>query len=112
MVVSDSGGRPVGRVAASRDFIVEERVRRMDRSGLVEAVTHMAANGGDLSSEEVGRVVDALFGTIDRAGAIAEALRAGKTVTLTGFGSFHQEDGEAGLRPGKALNEFVHGQVG
>ncbi|MGW5974436.1 HU family DNA-binding protein [Streptomyces sp. NPDC055186] len=84
----------------------------MDRSGLVEAVTQKAADGGDLSLEQVGRVIDALFGTVDRAGAIAEALRAGKTVTLTGFGSFHQEDGEAGLRPGKALNEFVRGQVG
>lgn len=84
----------------------------MDRSGLVEAVTRKASDGGDLSLEQVGRVVDALFGTVDRAGAIAEALRAGKTVTLTGFGSFHQEGGEAGLRPGKALNEFVHGQVG
>lgn len=46
------------------------------------------------------------------AGAIAETLRTGGAVTLVGFGSFHQEDGEAALRPGKALNEFVNDEVG
>ncbi|GGX23477.1 HU family DNA-binding protein [Streptomyces chryseus] len=97
--------------AASLVFMVEERVRRMDRSGLIEAVTHKMADGGDLSSEQVGRVIDALFGTVDEAGAIAEALRAGNAVTLVGFGSFHDQDGEAGLRPGRALNAFVHDQI-
>ncbi|MEU9579300.1 HU family DNA-binding protein [Streptomyces chilikensis] len=84
----------------------------MDRSGLVEAVTRKAAEDGDLTSEQVGRVVDALFGTVERAGAIAEALRGGQTVTLDAFGSFHHRNGETGLRPGKALDEFVNGQVG
>ncbi|MFB7037366.1 MULTISPECIES: HU family DNA-binding protein [unclassified Streptomyces] len=84
----------------------------MDRSGLIEAVTHKVADGDTPSSEQIGRVVDALFGTVEEAGAIAEALKAGETVTLLGFGSFHDEGGTAGLRPGKALDEFVHGRVG
>ncbi|MEU0133233.1 HU family DNA-binding protein [Streptomyces sp. NPDC006296] len=84
----------------------------MDRSGLIDAVGRRTAGGGELSPEQVGRVVDALFGTVARAGAIAETLRTGGAVTLVGFGSFHQEDGAAALRPGKALNEFVNGEVG
>ncbi|MFJ3818720.1 HU family DNA-binding protein [Streptomyces sp. NPDC090056] len=84
----------------------------MDRSGLIEAVTRKTANGDGPSPEQVGRIVDAVFGTVEEAGAIAEALKEGVTVTLLGFGSFHDEDGEVGLRPGKALDEFVHGQVG
>jgi DNA-binding protein HU-beta len=88
-----------------------KRVRRMDRSALVEAVTRKAAEGGDLSDAQVGRVIDAVFGTVEEAGAIAQALKEGQTVTLVGFGSFHHVDGEAGLRPGKALNEYVNDQV-
>ncbi|MFF5637170.1 DNA-binding protein [Streptomyces sp. NPDC012825] len=84
----------------------------MDRSGLIEAVTRKVADGETPSAEQIGRVVDAVFGTVEDAGAIAEALKEGATVTLLGFGSFHDEDGEVGLRPGKALDEFVHGRVG
>ncbi|MEU3556247.1 HU family DNA-binding protein [Streptomyces fragilis] len=83
----------------------------MDRSELVEAVARKTAEGGDLSDAQVGRVIDAVFGTVAEPGAIAEALKEGRTVTLVGFGSFHHADGEAGLRPGKALNEFVNDQV-
>jgi DNA-binding protein HU-beta len=75
----------------------------MDRSGLVEAVRQRTGTDGGLTSEDVGRVVDAVFGTVDAAGAI---------VSLDAFGSFHHRDGEPGLRPGKALIEFVNGQVG
>jgi DNA-binding protein HU-beta len=84
----------------------------MDRSGLVEAVRQRTGTDGGLTPEDVGRVVDAVFGTVDAAGAIAEALREGRTVSLDAFGSFHHRDGEPGLRPGKALIEFVNGQVG
>ncbi|MEU1484757.1 HU family DNA-binding protein [Streptomyces sp. NPDC005752] len=84
----------------------------MDRSGLVEAIGRKTADGGELPAEQIGRVVDAVFGTVAEAGAIAEALKAGRTVTLVGFGSFHTVGGEAALRPGKALNEFVHDQAG
>ncbi|HWU06856.1 MAG TPA: HU family DNA-binding protein [Streptomyces sp.] len=84
----------------------------MDRSGLIEAIGRRTAHDGELSADRIGRVLDAVFGTVGEAGVIAEALRAGRTVTLVGFGSFHQVGGEAALRPGKALNEFVHDQAG
>ncbi|KPC78195.1 MULTISPECIES: HU family DNA-binding protein [Streptomyces] len=84
----------------------------MDRSGLVEAIGRKTAAGGELPAEQIGRVVDAVFGTVAEAGAVAEALKAGRTVTLVGFGSFHIVGGEAALRPGKALNEFVHDRAG
>ncbi|MFF9689750.1 HU family DNA-binding protein [Streptomyces sp. NPDC014623] len=84
----------------------------MDRSGLIEAIGHKAAHGGELSADQIGRVLDAVFGTVGEAGVIAEALKAGRTVTLVGFGSFHQVGGEAALRPGKALDEFIHGRAG
>ncbi|WP_329035157.1 HU family DNA-binding protein [Streptomyces sp. NBC_00178] len=83
----------------------------MDRSGLIEAVGRRTADDGELSPERIGRVVDAVFGTVAEAGAIAETLRAGGAVTLVGFGSFHHADGGASLRPGKALDEFVNDQV-
>ncbi|GAA2947691.1 MULTISPECIES: HU family DNA-binding protein [Streptomyces] len=84
----------------------------MDRSGLIEAVAHRTAGGGALPPEDIGRVIDALFGTVTEAGALAQALKEGRTVTLVGFGSFRYADGEAALRPGKALDEFLHGDVG
>ncbi|PRH77846.1 hypothetical protein C6N75_18080 [Streptomyces solincola] len=80
----------------------------MDRSGLIEATLRKAADGGSgLGQEDVGRVIDALFGTVEHAGSIAEAVKAGETVTLLGFGDFHAEGGSAVLRPGKALTEFL-----
>ncbi|MCK8680796.1 MULTISPECIES: DNA-binding protein [Streptomyces] len=85
----------------------------MDRSGLIEATVRKAAqDGGGLGPEDVGRVVDALFGTVEHSGSIAEAIRAGQTVALLGFGDFHAEDGAAALRPGKALVEFLRGSTG
>ncbi|MFE7748778.1 HU family DNA-binding protein [Streptomyces sp. NPDC057428] len=83
----------------------------MDRSGLIEAVARRTADDAELSAERIGRVIDALFGTVAEAGAIAEAIRTGGAVTLMGFGSFHHADGGASLRPGIALNEFVNDQV-
>lgn len=84
----------------------------MDRSGLIEAVESGTAGGTAPSPEQIGAVVDALFGTVERAGAIARALKAGRTVTLVGFGAFQYEDGAAALRPGRALEEFLHDEVG
>ncbi|MEU9358968.1 HU family DNA-binding protein [Streptomyces sp. NPDC048301] len=83
----------------------------MDRSGLIEAIGRRTADGGEIPAADIGRFVDALFGTLGEAGVIAEALKAGRTVTLVGFGSFHDVGGEATLRPGKALNEFIHHQA-
>ncbi|MGR8007020.1 HU family DNA-binding protein [Streptomyces hypolithicus] len=80
----------------------------MDKNALIEATVRKATNGGrELSGEEVERVIDALFGTVERAGTIAEGLKKGKTVTLLGFGDFHVEDTRAVLRPGHALNDYI-----
>ncbi|MFI6106221.1 HU family DNA-binding protein [Streptomyces sp. NPDC093595] len=85
----------------------------MDRSALAEAVTRKVAQHGSTTTvEEAGRVIDALFGTVEQSGAIADALKDGRTVTLLGFGSFHPEDGTATLRPGQALVEYLQGTVG
>ncbi|MFB4426114.1 HU family DNA-binding protein [Streptomyces sp. QL37] len=84
----------------------------MDRSGLIEAVGRKTTEGGEVPADQIGRVVDALFGTVAEAGVIAEALRAGRAVTLVGFGSFHDVGGKASLRPGKALDEFIHDRAG
>ncbi|MFH9469650.1 HU family DNA-binding protein [Streptomyces clavifer] len=84
----------------------------MDRSGLIDAVARKTKSGSELPTEQIGRVVDALFGTVEMSGVIAEALKADRTVTLQGFGRFCLEDGDAVLRPGKALEEFLHDQVG
>ncbi|MEV0845662.1 HU family DNA-binding protein [Streptomyces sp. NPDC049954] len=84
----------------------------MDRSGLIEAVARGTAGEGAPSPGQIGAVVDALFGTVERSGAIAQALKAGHTVTLVGFGAFASEDGAAALRPGRALEEFLHDEVG
>ncbi|MEV6781700.1 DNA-binding protein [Streptomyces sp. NPDC051098] len=62
-----------------------------------------------MSQDDVERVIDALFGTVEQPGTIAQALRGGERVTLLGFGDFHLDGSEPVLRPGKALNGYVHG---
>lgn len=82
----------------------------MDKSGLVETVARKTADhGAEVSPEAVGQVIDALFGTVDRAGAIAEGLKRGETVALLGFGDFHVEQTRPALRPGTALRQYVNG---
>jgi nucleoid DNA-binding protein len=110
MVTSGSGQRLFG--SPLLHVVGGKWVLRMDRSGLIEAIGRKTAEGGALPADQIGRVVDAVFGTVAESGAIAEALREGRAVTLVGFGSFHHDDGEVFLRPGKALNEFIHDQVG
>ncbi len=84
----------------------------MDKTALVEAaVRKTAETGTQLAPEEVERVIDALFGTVETAGAIAEGLKRGETVTVIGFGDFHLEDSRPTLRSGQALNEYVNGTV-
>lgn len=61
-----------------------------------------------MSPAEVERGVDALFGTVDYAGAIAEGLKRGETITMIGFGDFHLEDSRPVLRPGHVLHENVN----
>lgn len=103
-----SGAAQAVRSRSPRVVVGGKWVLRMDRSGLIEAIGRKTAGGGGLPDEEIGRVVDAVFGTVAEPGVIAEALKDGRAVTLVGFGSFHDVGGEASLRPGKALNEFVH----
>ncbi|MCS0638676.1 HU family DNA-binding protein [Streptomyces sp. LP05-1] len=86
----------------------------MDKDALTRAVAAKTGNGGGgraLEPAVVGRVLDALFGTVERPGALAEGLREGGAVSVLGFGDFHVEDGRAVLRPGKALTEFLAGET-
>ncbi|GAA2458438.1 hypothetical protein [Streptomyces glaucus] len=85
----------------------------MDKAQLIETATEDASGQGErrLSPEDVERVLDAVFGTVQRPGAIARALRSGETVVLGSFGSFHSDDGTAAFRPGKALTEFLRGEI-
>ncbi|MFD8427971.1 HU family DNA-binding protein [Streptomyces coelicoflavus] len=82
----------------------------MDKTHLTEATASRAAgDGGDrqLDLEAVSAVLDAVFGTVEHPGSIAEALRRGETVTAGSFGSFHTEGDTATFRPGKALTEYL-----
>lgn len=85
----------------------------MNKHTLIEAAMSKATyGGGQVSAEQVESIVDALFGTVERPGAIAEGLRNGERVTIMGFGDFHLEGAEPALRPGEALNQYVRGSVG
>ncbi|MET8115196.1 HU family DNA-binding protein [Streptomyces prasinus] len=87
----------------------------MDRTHLIEATAGHAADSGDgrqLTPEHIERALDAVFGTVDHPGSIAEALRRGETVLLGSFGSFHGEGEEVSFRPGKALTEYLRGTAG
>jgi len=86
----------------------------MDKNALAEAAaSKTAGTGAELAPDQVERVIDALFGTVERPGAIAEGLKRGESVTVIGFGAFQiDDDSEVILRPGQALNEYVNGTVG
>lgn len=60
----------------------------MNKSELVDAL----ASAANLSKTDAGRAVDAIFGTD---GVIAHALKAGKKVQITGFGTFETKSREA-----------------
>ncbi|MCE7079623.1 HU family DNA-binding protein [Streptomyces sp. ST2-7A] len=80
----------------------------MDRTELVERTLDKAADhGAELSAEQTAQVVDALFGTLERPGSIAEVIRSGEAVTVLGFGTFEADDREAVFRPGTALVEYL-----
>ena len=74
----------------------------MNKSELVQAL----ASRADLSRAEASRAVDALF-SVDN-GIIAESLRGGNKVQITGFGSFEAKKREArkgrNPRTGKEIN--------
>ncbi|MEU9982842.1 hypothetical protein [Streptomyces sp. NPDC050856] len=83
----------------------------MDKSRLIEATTEAAGEGAarPLEAADVERVLDALFGTVERPGTIAQALAGGESVVLGSFGGFDRADGTAAFRPGKALTEYLRG---
>ena len=64
-----------------------------------------------LPPAEAAPLLDAVFGTVEHPGAIAQALRDGQTVSVGSFGSFRSDDGTAAFRPGTALSEFLQGKV-
>ncbi|MBP0457137.1 HU family DNA-binding protein [Streptomyces montanisoli] len=82
----------------------------MDKKELIEAT--LPKTGGGISADAVETVIDALFGTVETPGSIAEAVKAGEHVTLLGFGGFEPAEGDPSsavrLRPGKALVAFMH----
>ncbi|WP_344362351.1 hypothetical protein [Streptomyces gobitricini] len=87
----------------------------MDKSKLIEATAEKAASaesGRPMRTEDIERVVDTLFGTVERPGTIAEALARGESVVLGSFGGFDHADGTAAFRPGKALTEYLRGASG
>ncbi|MGW3866763.1 HU family DNA-binding protein [Streptomyces sp. NPDC005047] len=85
----------------------------MNKDALVEAAARKTAKpDAGVAREDVERVIDALFGTVEHPGVIAEGLKNGETVTMIGFGAFQlDDDSRAVLRPGQALNEYVNGTV-
>ncbi|MFF5157764.1 hypothetical protein ACFY3N_16165 [Streptomyces sp. NPDC000348] len=84
----------------------------MDKSQLARAGVRKAAERGhDIREEDAEQVIDALFGTVEMAGVIAEALKHGETVVAGSFGRFHTDGGTAAFQPGKALTEYLHGTI-
>ena len=61
----------------------------MKKSDLIDRVAEKA----ELSKAAAGRVVDAIFDA--SSGAIAEAVQAGKQVTIPGFGKFRSKERSA-----------------
>lgn len=62
----------------------------MNKSELRDAL----ANATDLTKKDAGNAIGALFGT-DRDGIIANELRQGRKVQITGFGTFEARDRKA-----------------
>ncbi|MFJ7149096.1 hypothetical protein ACIQVT_12980 [Streptomyces sp. NPDC100445] len=86
----------------------------MDRSRLIEMTARRAAEhpgGRQFAAQDVDEVLEALFGTVEHPGTIAEALKDQQTVTLGSFGSFHAGDGAAAFRPGRALTEYLRDET-
>ncbi|MFF9060899.1 HU family DNA-binding protein [Streptomyces sp. NPDC014882] len=86
----------------------------MDKSQLAEKTAHRAGDGGNgprLTADDVGLVLDTLFGTVEHPGTIAEALKGREAVTLGSFGSFQGADGAATFRPGTALTAYLRDQI-
>lgn len=95
----------------------------MNKSDLIQKLVERT----ELSRSEASRAVDALFGAEN--GIIAEALKGGEKVQITGFGSFEARRRDArtgrnprtgkeieigpsvnaGFRAGKGLRDYIGG---
>ncbi len=90
----------------------------MDKQQLIDRTAGRTEASGDgergerLAPQDVERVLDALFGTVEHPGVIAEAVRAGETVVLGSFGDFHGADNTVAFRPGKALAAYLQDGTG
>lgn len=67
---------------AARPFYLRERDETMKKSELIESIAEKAQT----SKAAAARVVDAIFDA--SSGAIAEAVQAGRQVSIPGFGKF------------------------
>ncbi|MGW6467743.1 hypothetical protein [Streptomyces rubiginosohelvolus] len=56
-------------------------------------------------------MIEALFGAVEKAGAIAEALQNGETVSDGSFGRFRNNSGSVAFEPGTALTEYLNNAV-
>ncbi|MFE2053070.1 HU family DNA-binding protein [Streptomyces sp. NPDC059459] len=85
----------------------------MDKNALVEAAARQTGEAdAPLTPDQVERVIDTLFGTVERPGVIAAGLRRGETVTVIGFGTLRLDDARVTLLPGQALTAYVTGATG
>ncbi|HET9383153.1 MAG TPA: hypothetical protein VFP69_20305 [Streptomyces sp.] len=84
----------------------------MDKTHLIEATADRVVHDGSrpLDAADVERVLDALFGTVEYPGTIAQALRRQESVVLGSFGSFRSDGGAAAFHAGKALAEYLDGR--
>ncbi|MFF8574077.1 hypothetical protein ACF06L_22970 [Streptomyces sp. NPDC015408] len=80
----------------------------MDKARMIEAT---AGRAESISGEDVERVCDALFGTVERPGVIAEGLKQDVTVVLGSFGRFRMNDRDAAFDPGTALTEYLRSET-
>jgi nucleoid DNA-binding protein len=80
----------------------------MDKSQLARASVRKAARRGhDIRQEDAEQVIDALFGTVDMAGVIAETLKHDEAVVAGSFGRFRTDRGSAAFQSGRALTEHL-----
>lgn len=81
----------------------------MDKAHLIEATADRVGHAGDrqLDAADVERVLDALFGTVEYPGTVAEALKHEKSVVLGSFGRFRSDGHDAAFHAGKALMEYL-----
>jgi len=74
----------------------------MNKSDLVDAL----ASSADMTKADASRAIDALFAT--DGGVIASALKAGKRVQITGFGTFEAKHRKARMGRNPRTGQAIH----